>query len=63
MAIRKNHAFRSFNVCFANFSKFGICLHELDIDYMLIMKMQNKYTYFFNTHAHTISTFEFTVQV
>ncbi len=57
MAIRKNHAFRSFNVCLANFSKFGISLPELDNDYMLIIKTQNTYTYFFDTQAHTISTF------
>ncbi len=57
MAIRKNHAFRSFNVCLANFDKFGISLPELDNDYMLIIKTQNTYTYFFwyvGTHNFNI---------
>jgi hypothetical protein len=40
-----------------NFSKFGISLPELDNDYMLIIQSQNTYTYFFDTKAHTISTF------
>jgi hypothetical protein len=40
-----------------NFSKFGISLPELDNDYMLIIQSQNTYTYFFDTQAHTISTF------
>ncbi len=57
MAIRKNHAYRSLNVCLANFNKFGNSLPELDNDYMLIIKTQNTYTYFFDTQAHTISTF------
>ncbi len=56
MTIRENHAFRSFNVCLANFNKFGISLPEL-VNYMLIIKTKNKYTYFFDTQAHTISTF------
>ncbi len=57
MAIRKNHAYRSLNVWLANFNKFGNSLPELDNDYMLIIKTQNTYTYFFDTQAHTISTF------
>jgi hypothetical protein len=57
LIIKKNHAFRSFNVSLANFSKFEIRLPELDNDYMLIIKTQNTYTYFFDTQAHTISTF------